>query len=447
MDFSGYLSYFKPMRFHWFALVVLILSCIVLGFQFVSGDISIPIVLSAGTMVTLSLVTFIGMSVSPDNIRAHQTDNMLKLSRQTLACLKNGLDEKSAQKICELLLSNVAASSVVLCDSDHVLGYAGKDFPAYHNGSEITTKATRETLIDGKERILYNADEIGFDASVTTIQAAIITPLMMGRRVVGTLAFYYKHSFSITATQQSIAEGFAQLVSTTLAAEAMEEQQRLATAMELKALQAQINPHFLFNTINTIASFVRTDPAKARTLLRDFAVFYRRTLDDSGPLIPFNREIEQTVRYCSFEIARFGEERLSIETDIVPEAQDLLVPPFLVQPLVENSIQHAMPSEGKLLVKIEARIAAENMIVKVIDNGIGMSKTACENILHPESHTGIGIAVKNVHDRMCGYFGPGTHMDVDSVEGEGTTITLFLDQSVIREIDSHEDVKGVFYNS
>ena len=91
---------------------------------------------------------------------------------------------------------------------------------------------------------------------------------------------------------------------------ALEEQTKLATSMELKMLQSQINPHFLFNTINTIASFIRTDPNKARTLLREFAVFYRRTLEDAADLILLDREIEQTQRYFTFEVARFGEDRL-----------------------------------------------------------------------------------------------------------------------------------------
>ena len=137
--------------------------------------------------------------------------------------------------------------------------------------------------------------------------------------------------------------------------DAAEEYERQAT---LQALQSQINPHFLFNTINTIASLIRTNPEKARMLLREFAVFYRRTLEDSADLILFAREIEQTLRYFAFEIARFGEDRVAMEVDIEPEVEDMLIPPFLIQPLVENAVRHAMPSEGKLTISIIGRVEA-----------------------------------------------------------------------------------------
>ena len=150
------------------------------------------------------------------------------------------------------------------------------------------------------------------------------------------------------------------------------------------------------------------------------------------------------MRYFSFEEARFGEERVAIETSIEPATEQLLVPPFLIQPLVENSVGHAMPSEGKLTVQIGSRLEGDDMVVWVKDDGVGMSQEACENILHPESSTGIGIAVKNVHDRMCGYFGPGTHMDVKSELGEGTTVTLHLSQAAIKQIDDAEPIQGRF---
>ena len=198
-------------------------------------------------------------------------------------------------------------------------------------------------------------------------------------------------------------------------------------------LQSQINPHFLFNTINTIASLIRTDPETARKLLREFAVFYRRTLEDSADLIVFAREMEQTKRYFTFEVARFGSDRVEMEMRVDPRVEDMLVPPFLLQPLVENAVRHAMPSEGKLTIEVTGEVVGDDVIVRVCDNGVGMTEEARCNILHPESSSGLGIAVKNVHDRICGYFGPGTHMDVDSELGRGTCVILVLKEGARRE--------------
>ncbi len=247
------------------------------------------------------------------------------------------------------------------------------------------------------------------------------------------MKFYYRDPGDITETQKSIAQGFGKLLSIQIAAAQMEEQRKLATSMELKMLQSQINPHFLFNTINTIASFIRTDPMKARDLLREFAVFYRRTLEDSSERIMLSRELEQVERYFMFEVARFGDERVALRIEVEAEVQDMMVPPFIIQPLVENAVRHAMPSEGKLTISVIAEVDGADIVVRVCDDGVGMSEETCANILHPVSETGMGIAMKNVHDRMKGFFGPDAEMVVTSVLGGGTTITLRCPGCAVRE--------------
>ena len=206
----------------------------------------------------------------------------------------------------------------------------------------------------------------------------------------------------------------------------LEDQKKLATSMELKALQSQINPHFLFNIINTMASLVRTDPEKARVMLREFAVFYRQTLENSSDLISLSREVEQTVRYLSLEQARFGEDRLSINAEVDDDVRALMVPAFMIQPLVENSVKHAMPAEGKLTISISGEIIGTDVYLYVADDGIGMTENALNNIMNPDSHTGLGIAVKNINDRLRGYYGPESYMDIKSELGKGTDVTLFL---------------------
>ena len=416
-----------------FMFTVAVLSGLVLMWNIVAKDRNVAVLLCAGAIFTLSIVVVIRLLMDPDSVRARQSDAMLRLASQTLDCMKEGMTSEAAQRICQLLLPSTAAIAVAVTDKDHILGYAGYEEADNPSGSVIRTHATHATLSDGRGRILFTPEEIGFPSGSSTIQAAIIVPLVVGRTVEGTLKFYYRRARHISETQKSIAEGFGQLLSTQMAASALEEQTKLATSMELKALQSQINPHFLFNTINTIASLIRTNPEKARILLREFAVFYRRTLEDSTDLILFAREIEQTKRYFTFEIARFGEDRVAMEVDIEPDVDDMMVPPFLIQPLVENAVRHAMPSEGKLTISVTGQVKGDDVIVCVADDGVGMTEEARLNILHPESSTGCGIAVKNVHDRICGYFGSDTHMEVESELGVGTKVTLVLIGGAKRE--------------
>ena len=348
---------------------------------------------------------------------------MLQLSSQTLDIMQQGLTQESAQQLCELLLPRTAAIAVAITDTDYILGYAGFQEQENPAGSIIRTQATRDAIVDGKPRVLHSPAEIGFDHD-TIIKAAIIMPLKVGESIEGVLKLYFRNARRITETQKSIALGLGKLLSTQMAAAEMETQRKLATSMELKMLQSQINPHFLFNTINTIASLIRTDPAKARTLLREFAIFYRRTLEDSSERIMLSREIEQTMRYFSFEMARFGDDRLALYVGADKDLQDMMVPPFILQPLVENAVRHAMPSEGRLTIYIEADVEGADVVVVVRDDGVGMDAQTCNSIMHPESSTGMGIAVKNVHDRMHGFFGQRAQMVVESAIGEGTKVTL-----------------------
>ena len=146
---------------------------------------------------------------------------------------------------------------------------AGPSSPGRH-ASRIET---------GEHRVLATKNEIGCPRGDCLLTAAIVVPLEMRGCSAGTLKFYYTTPRLLNETQVAMVEGLAQMLSTQLELSELERQTELATRMELKALQAQINPHFLFNTINTIASLIRTDPTRARELLREFAAFYRRTLE------------------------------------------------------------------------------------------------------------------------------------------------------------------------
>ncbi len=383
-----------------------------------------------GIAFTLSIVGFIWLFIDPDTHAACQSDELLKMASQTLDCTKQGLTTEAAQEICELLLPATPAMAVAITDRTVILGYAGYNAANNQPGRAIRTTATHETLEDGQPRILLRTDDIGLPMSSAKISAAIVQPLYIGQSIEGTLKFYYRRASQVSQTQQSLAHGFAELLSTQMAASALEEQMKLATSMELKALQAQINPHFLFNTINTIASLIRTDPAKARTLLREFAVFYRSTLEDADDLIELERELKQTERYLMFEIARFGEERLTLELDVDPAMNKMLVPSFMIQPLVENAVRHAMRAEGKLTISIIGYLEDDYVIVKVIDDGVGMSEETLATMMDKESDTGLGIAVKNVKDRINGYFGSDSRMEIESELGKGTTVTFTLNRAI-----------------
>ncbi len=204
-------------------------------------------------------------------------------------------------------------------------------------------------------------------------------------------------------------------------------------------LQSQINPHFLFNTLNTIASFTRTDPLRARELLREFSSFYRATLDNSGSLIPVSREVAQTRRYLTFEKARFGEDRVLATFDVSEDVEDTLVPAFVIQPIVENAVRHGMGDDDALRIDVTVHQDGEDAIlIAVADNGVGMDEgTAArlfdERSARPDASSpqggGAGVAMHNISERIHRFYGPHSYTRVESAPGKGTKVLLHLDLS------------------
>lgn len=366
-------------------------------------------------------------STRPDHLRAMQSHKILEIANETLPYLREGLTQDSAQAVCRIVLKEAEAAAVAITDAEQVLGFAGLGEDHHSVGGPIITRATHDVLEHDTTEILSSREEIGCPKPDCVLQAAIVVPLNMRDQAVGTLKFYYTTPHRLNETQVAMAEGLAKLLSTQLEVAELDRQTELATRMELKALQAQINPHFLFNTINTIASLMRTDPVRARELLREFAAFYRRFLESGEELIPLSRELEHTRRYLSFEQARFGD-RLLVVTDIEPSLLDMLVPAFIVQPLVENSVAHGMGPQGPLTVRLTAACRRDGAVeIVVTDDGVGIPADILPRVLEPGFGKGLGIALKNVDDRLKGHFGPGSGVHVESTEGHGTAVSLLLE--------------------
>jgi two-component system sensor histidine kinase LytS len=256
-------------------------------------------------------------------------------------------------------------------------------------------------------------------------QAAIVVPIIPRDEVVGTLKFYYRSAKKIDETEQAVAFGLSTLLAMQLSLADLEYQRELAAKMELKALQAQIKPHFLFNTINTIAALIRTDPSQARILLREFATFYRRTLEGSLDSITLEKEYLQTLRYLGFEIARFGADRISLTSDIEKGLETIQVPAFIIQPLVENAVGHGMREDAPLHIELTAHTVDGSVVIGIRDDGRGIPESTLTHVFDTDfPHA--GIALKNVDDRLRGFFGRQAHLEVQSEPDVGTTISMNL---------------------
>lgn len=410
-------------------IVVVLVLVLARALLFEENNSTLIPVISASGLIIIAFA-LIRLTFSPDRVRAMQTNLTLKLASKTLDHMRMGLNREASQSVCELLLPETHACGVAITDTQSYVGYAaqGKDM-TFMIGHPICTSAAYKVLQDREMIVLDRAaplEKIRKDSGMD-IRAAIVVPLVVRDCSVGTLKFYYDGAHLMDNTQLAIAQGLAELLSTQLSLSELDHQAELATRAELKALQSQINPHFLFNTINTIASLIRTDPEQARVLLREFAVFYRQTLQNSETLITLEREMQQTMRYLVFEVARFGEDRIQIQKDIDPELLHTRVPSFIIQPIIENSINHAMRPSGSLLIMIRVYRDNDDVVISISDDGIGMGQEVLDSLSDPTpSKGGTGIALKNVKGRLSGFFNSNSEMTVESEVDKGTITTMRL---------------------
>ena len=202
----------------------------------------------------------------------------------------------------------------------------------------------------------------------------------------------------------------------------LEEQKRLLLEARLDALQRQINPHFLFNTLNSIAALVRSKPELAREMTVKLANIFRALLKDHGSFVPLREELRFTDDYLDIEVVRFGSEKLRVEKEIDPATLEIPVPSILLQPLIENSIKHGLePRIGGGTVTVRSRIDGEKLRIEVADDGVGMVERS-PSVRRRGSGTGIGI--KNVRERLEVLYGDSAHFDVVSNPGRGTLVII-----------------------
>ena len=423
----------------------------------VTATFIIAVVVGAGLVVQVPRPVFIAATVGlvivavgtvaarlltrPDHMKAMHSHHVLKVADRSLAYLRRGLDAETAQEVCRLALDESEAAAVAITDTERVLGFAGIGEDHHEVGGPILTRATREAIETNEHRILASRDEIGCPRRGCLLRAAIVVPLETRGEAVGTLKFYYTTPRLLNETQVTMVEGLAKLLSTQLELSELERQTALACRMELKALQAQINPHFLFNTINTIAMLIRTDPVTARELLREFAFFYRRMLEDNEGLVPLRQELDYALAYLRFEQARFGD-RLRVERQFADDVLDLPVPAFILQPLVENCVQHGTRADGPLTIALSAERSGPVVTVMIVDDGLGIDNADLPRVLEPGFGRGLGIALKNVDDRLKGYFGAGSGLAVASEPGVGTTVTMTIIESTPADTGDEDDAQG-----
>jgi two-component system, LytTR family, sensor kinase len=327
--------------------------------------------------------------------------------------LRIGLTETSAAKSARHLRALLSTQAVALTDTTRLLVWEG---PGDHHREQVLAGAARP-LDTGRPTVLHD-QHLACGDPYCSVRGAVVAPIEVDDRIVGTVAAVTTGEPSAGLVRATLET--ARWVSTQLElAELDQSRARLARA-EVRALRAQISPHFIYNALTTIASFVRTDPDRARDLLLEFAEFTRYSFRSHGDFTTLAEELRSIDRYVMLERARFGD-RLEVRLQIAPEVLPVAVPFLCLQPLVENAIRHGLSAKvGSGTLTIAAEDAGAECLITIEDDGVGMDPATVSRRSEDGSHVGLG----NIDDRLRSVFGDEFGLVVETAPGAGTKVSL-----------------------
>jgi len=381
--------------------------------------IALPmLVLNAfGTGIFLSIIR--STLRQEENMKAVQTHDVLELANKTLPYFRQGLNEESCRQAAQQIQFYMKVAAVAITDQSRILAHIGAGDDHHVPKKEIVTDLTKEVIASGKMNIVREKEAIGCTHEDCPLVAAVIIPLHIKEQVVGSIKLYFVDSNKLTHVEEQLIAGLAEIFSSQLELGEMENQQKLLKDMEIKALQAQVNPHFFFNAINTISALIRIDSEKARTLLLELGNYFRFNLQGvRNELILLDDEFRHLAAYLTIEQTRFPG-RYSIHYDLDPEMSSAYVPPFLIQILVENAIKHGFSQRKENnIVNISAKKQEEKLRIVVEDNGSGIDpqRLALLGKVAVDSEKGTGTALENLNRRLLGLFGQRATMTIESSE-------------------------------
>ena len=349
------------------------------------------------------------------------TYDVLHTASLAAAPLRGGLTVASAAKSARHLRALVGAAGLVIVDSGTILAYDGR---GQHHGEQLVSAARR--AVSGQRSAVLTEKDLPCDRVDCVVRGAVVAPLTApgGRGTAALVAVADDHPAPglVQATLETARWAGSQLA----LAELDSSRERLARA-EVRALRAQISPHFIYNALTAIASFVRTDPERARELILEFAEFTRYSFRAHGEFTTLAEELRSIDRYLTIERARFGD-RLQVRLQIAPEVLPVGLPFLCLQPLVENAVRHGLSRKpGVGMVSIEARDAGAECHITVEDDGVGMDpETLAAGVAEAAAGHGEGqhVGLSNVDERLRAVFGDQFGRVVETALGAGTKVSM-----------------------
>ncbi|MCC9175985.1 sensor histidine kinase [Arthrobacter sp. zg-Y179] len=337
------------------------------------------------------------------------------------AHLRAGLSPAGARKASRHLRDLLDCDTLVITDASAVLAW---------DGSVNDTPFRRQRLLSAAALVLESGRTRAFRGAALRALGLgggelLVSPLAVNGQTVGTVAVFAP---TVRAGLVRAANEVAAWLATQVELAELDASRAQLMEAEVRALRAQISPHFIYNSLNAIASYINTDPARARELVVEFADFTRYSFRRHGNFTTIAQELESVDRYLLLERARFGE-RLKVALQIAPEVLGTVIPFLSLQPLVENSVRHGLETkDGQGRITIAAVDAGADAVITIEDNGVGMDPEYLRSVLAGHAD-GDHVGLRNVDVRLRQVYGDSHGLVIDTAPGAGTLITMRVPKS------------------
>ena len=373
---------------------------------------------------------------------AEYSDSILKIINQSIFKLSGTFQEASAEAVVNCIYQT-AAPGIVGITNFHDISYQQGYVPANPETPNLQApdalikeifQNINPTEISYQLVKLSNREFPNIDGHLND-RFLIASPIVVNRSLFAILYCIIEQDFSISPVTQLVS-GIAALIGKRIQQNYIDEQHKLLVEAEYQALKAQINPHFLFNTLSVINTLTRINPEEAQRVIMNLASFFRYTLNVKESMAPLSRELEICSFYLGIQKTRY-KDRLLVLIDISPDCEDILIPSFTIQPLVENSFKHGQNNQtGELKLGISAQIEDQKLVIVVQDNGGGFPQEVLESIKKDTVPAGYGIGLININRRLKMIFGDDYSMILGNEEN-GAKVELYI------PIDTNTEMRDV----
>jgi two-component system, LytTR family, sensor kinase len=381
-------------------------------------DLALGVVLGIGLAAIVAAVWRAMRSQRSAGVPEAAMQAALHAATATLPHLRRGLSGRTAERAVPHLRALTGAAAIALADTRAVLAIDGEGREQVRPGDLLSRLLARA----GDNRLHIVPRLVSSDPTCP-LRSAVLAPLIAQDKRIGTLIAFYRSVGRPSHHELRVVQEAASLVSAQVELSlAAAQEERLAQA-ELRALRAQISPHFIYNALAAVAGDIHARPEEARDLLIDFAEFTRYLFRDGRSYVTLGEEIEHVERYIRLEQARFRD-ILHVTIDVPDATRGAVVPAMSVQPLVENAVRHGVERGARTgQVTISAQIAGGDVELRVSDDGVGIEPERLGAVL---AGAGGGIGLSNVDGRLRATFGDRYALRIESALGEGTTAVMIV---------------------